>query len=89
VWHWINKERALGPTTTANTWGLRYSVAEAARAIGVSRSTAWRWIREGKLRARNPRPGLWLIRRAEVARCLREREEAAAKRSKRLMSQRP
>lgn len=85
MWHWSNIERAR----SATTWLLRYSVAEAARAIGVSRSTAWRWIREGKMRARNPRPGMWLVRRGEVARLLREREEAAAKRSRRLIASRP
>ncbi len=57
----------------------RYNLAQVARILGVSRCTVTRWARAGKLRAANPFPGVWRVRKAAIRRFLDENPDVAIK----------
>lgn len=62
---------------TADAEKLAYTVEEAGRAIGVSRSTVFDMIRMGELLAKKLR-GRTLIARTELQRVLTEAPDARA-----------
>lgn len=57
--------------TPANDNKLAYGIEEAARAIGVGKSTIWRWIHDGRVKTIKL-GGRTLIRREELMRLLDE-----------------
>lgn len=61
------------------------SVAEAARLLGVSPSTVWRWVDSGKLPALRVGPKAIRIRRADLESAVRENSEGTATRPLRMM----
>jgi excisionase family DNA binding protein len=50
-------------TTEERTY---YTVPEAARVLGVSRATVWRWIKAERLPAQRVGPRILRVRRADV-----------------------
>jgi len=50
----------------------RYGTVEAARILGVSAFTVWRWCKEGIIRAGRTPGGQYRIPREELERLLRE-----------------
>jgi len=50
----------------------RYGTVEAARILGVSVFTVWRWCKEGKIKAGKTPGGQYRIPREELERLIRE-----------------
>ncbi len=57
--------------SAANDNKLAYGIEEAAMAIGVGKSTIWRWVHDGRVKTIKL-GGRTLIRREELMRLLDE-----------------
>ncbi|MEC7797836.1 MAG: helix-turn-helix domain-containing protein [Pseudomonadota bacterium] len=57
--------------SAANDNKLAYGIEEAAQAIGVGKSTIWRWVHDGRVKTIKL-GGRTLIRREELMRLLDE-----------------
>ena len=55
--------------SAANDNKLAYGIEEAAQAIGVGKSTIWRWVHDGRVKTIKL-GGRTLIRREELMRLL-------------------
>jgi len=51
-------------------WGERYSPDDVARVLNVTSSLVIKWIKSDWLRAAEPRPGVYKIRRKAIKRAL-------------------
>lgn len=50
-----------------------YMIPEVARLTGVSKISAWRWVKLGKVEVYRPHPEVTLIPKSEVIRLRKER----------------
>jgi excisionase family DNA binding protein len=64
--------RGEDPPAPTSDGPLLYTVSEAARKLGVSRTTLWRLIQAGQLKKIHVRPGSYRVRRDEIETLARE-----------------
>ena len=63
--HGLGGERPIWSGNVAREPGAEWTLLEAAKRLGVHRHTAYRWLREGRLRGRMAARGgqrIWLVR---------------------------